>query len=155
MNADFLLIRKMRQGEEGACRFSLRQIYAARMALFGRADLLLLTSFCGIVTWGLHFELTKLLVHFLLPMMVTACICFGTLCSNRVLNEAAAIALCMVWSALWTLVTLNEQLYEAITLPLWLAFLGAAVIVFRIFVFRTLNNCMKYWEVNENGIRIE
>lgn len=135
--------------------YSLRQIYAARMVLFGIVDILLLTIFCATVTVELHFELTKLLVQFLLPMIVTACICFGTLCSKYILNETVAIGLCIVWSGLWSIITLNEKIYGVITLPIWLALVTVALIFLCITVYRTLNSCDKYWEVDFNGIGID
>ena len=42
---------------EAVSYFSLKQVYAARTLLFGIADTLLLTVFCGAATVGLHFEL--------------------------------------------------------------------------------------------------
>ncbi|WP_312649984.1 hypothetical protein [Aminipila sp.] len=140
---------------EESAYYSLRQIYAARMVLFGIVDILLLTIFCATVTMELHFELTKLLVQFLLPMIVTACICFGTLCNKYILNEAVAITLCIVWSALWSLITLSERVYTIITLPIWLALVMFALIFLCITVYRTLNSCNKYWEVDFNGIGID
>ncbi|SFR62538.1 hypothetical protein [Anaeromicropila populeti] len=140
---------------EESAYYSLRQIYAARMALFGIVDMLLLTTFCATVTVELHFELTKLLVQFLLPMIVTACICFGTLCSKYILNETVAIGLCIVWSGLWSIITLNEKIYGVITLPIWLALVTFALIFLCITIYRTLNSCNKYWEVAINEIGIE
>ncbi|MHC1723876.1 MAG: hypothetical protein AB9836_11820 [Aminipila sp.] len=139
---------------EESSYYSLRQIYAARMVLFGIVDILLLTVFCATITVELHFDLTKLLVQFLLPMIVTACICFGTLCSKYILNELVAIALCMVWSAIWSFITLNERVYTMITLPIWLALVIFALIFLCITIYRTLNSCKKYWEVDFNGIGI-
>lgn len=140
---------------EESSYYFLRQIYAARMVLFGIVDILLLTVFCATVTMGLHFELTKLLVQFLLPMIVTACICFGTLCSKYILNETVAIALCIAWSGLWSMITLNQKAYTMITLPIWLALVIFALIFLCITVYHTLNSCNKYWEVafNEIGIK--
>ena len=51
---------------EAVSYFSLKQVYAARTLLFGIADTLLLTVFCGAATVGLHFELLQLMVQFLL-----------------------------------------------------------------------------------------
>lgn len=140
---------------EEASYYSLRQIYAARMVLFGIVDILLLTAFCGTMTVGVHFDFTELLIQFLLPMIVTACICFGTLCSKRVLDETAAITLCIVWSAIWSLIVLSEKIYTMITLPVLLVVIGCALVFLGITVYRTLNNYNDYWEVNFNGIGTE
>lgn len=133
--------------------YSLRQIYAARMVLFGIADISLLTIFCMTMTVGLHIEFMRLLVQFLLPMLVTACICFGTLCSKYIINETVAIILCVLWCVIWLIITLNEEIYMAITLPIWLSFIGFSLVFLGIAIYRTLNNYSNYWEVDFNGIR--
>lgn len=131
---------------EEASYFSLRQIYAARMVLFGIVDVLLLTIFCGTMMIGLHIAFTRLLVQFLLPMLVTACICFGTLCSKHIVNETIAIILCVLWCAVWMAVTLNEKLYAMVTMPVWLICIGISLVFLYIAVSSTLNNEHRYWE---------
>lgn len=140
---------------EEASYYSLKQIYSARIVLFGIVDILLLTLFCGTLTIGLHYEFTKLIIQFLLPMIVTACICFGTLCSKYILNEVVGIAFCVLWSAIWLLITLNEKIYTIISLPVWLALLVFSFVFLCIAIYRTINNCDNYWEVYFSGIRIE
>lgn len=139
---------------EGAAYYSLRQIYAARMVLFGIADAFLLTLFCGTMTLGARIEFTTLLVQFLLPMLVTACICFGTLCSKYILNKAAAVILCVLWCAVWLAVTGNETLYAVLTLPVWLICIGLSTGFLYFAVCRTLQQCDNHWEAGSNEIRI-
>lgn len=126
---------------EATSYYSLRQIYAARMLLFGIVDILLITVFCGTASITLNITLFKLLVQFVIPMVVTACICFGTLCSKYPFSETVAIILCLIWSAIWMLIILNEKIYAAITFPLWLAFLGIAILFFVFTIYKTLHNC--------------
>lgn len=139
---------------ESASYYSLRQIYAARMVLFGIVDVSLLTVFCGMATMGLHVEFTRLVVQFLLPMLVTACICFGTLCSKYIVNEVLAIVLCILWCAVWFTATLNERIYGMLTLPVWLTCIGAALLFLLVAVCRILNNCSNCWEVELDEIGI-
>lgn len=139
---------------EEASYYSLRQIYAARMVLFGIVDVLLLTAFCGTMTMGLHVEFKKLLLQFLLPMLVTACICFGTLCSRHILNETMAVFLCILWCVIWLGISSNEKIYTVVTMPIWLACIGLSLILLCITVYRILNNCNKYWEVSLDAIEI-
>ena len=139
---------------EAVSYYSLRQIYAARMLLFGIADILLLTCFCTMASFRLHFELAELIVQFLFPLTITACICFGTLCSNCHFSAATAIFLCVIWSGIWLLIILNETIYEAITFPIWLFLSGLAFIYLLFTVCRTLKSCNKYWEVPFDGIKI-
>jgi len=137
---------------EATSYYSLRQIYASRMLLFGIVDIVLVTLFCGLssVVWNMAFS--QLLVQFILPMMVTACICFGILCSKYSFNETFAVMMCIAWNAVWLLVVLNEQVYAAITFPLWLTFLGCAIVFLIYTVYRTVHGCDTYWEGKRNGI---
>lgn len=139
---------------EAVSYYSLRQIYAARMLLFGVADIFLLAAFCQAASLGLHMGLAELIVHFLFPLCVTSCICFGTLCSKRCFSETAAIALCMVWSALWLCIVLNENIYQRVTFPIWLGLLMLAIVCLAAIIYRTLKYCNQYLEVSFDGIEI-
>lgn len=137
---------------EAASYYSLRQIYAARMLLFGIADLSLITVFCGTISAAYDFTLWELAVQFLFPLCVTACICFGILCSRRFLGEGTAIILCLVWAAVWMSIALSEWLYAAVTIPLWCILLGGAVLFLAFMVSRILKNCNKYLEVSGGSL---
>ena len=137
---------------EAASYYSLRQIYAARMMLFGMVDVLLITVFCGISSITMNITLSELLVQFVFPMVVTACICFGILCSKYPFGETAAVIMCLAWSAVWLTVMLNDKVYAFLTLPLWIALLGMALIFLAVTIFRILHDCNHYWEVNISGI---
>lgn len=139
---------------EAVSYYSLRQIYAARMLLFGIADILLVAVFCGSVSVGPYFEWKGLIVQFLFPLSVTACICFGALCSKHCVSETVAVALCIVWSALWLFVVLNEGIYTKAAFPIWLCLLGLAFTCLAALVRRTLICCNNYWEVSLNGSEI-
>lgn len=136
---------------ECASYYTLRRIYAARMLLFGAVDILLVTIFCKTASIGLHYELTELLVQFLFPMCITACICFYTLYSRHGLAENSAVILCLLWGALWLLVILNERVYALITLPVWFCLSGLALCCLLFSVYRALHLCNRYWEVTLRG----
>ena len=139
---------------ELASYYTLRQIYAARMLLFGLADTLLLTLFFGVAVFRLHVPVMELMVEFLLPMTVTACICLRTLCSSRV-NEMTAAALCMLWSALWLFLVLNDRVYMLITVPVWLSLLAAAGVYFGLVLYRMLKTNIYDWEGIADGAEIK
>lgn len=130
--------------------YSLRQIYAARMVLFGMVDVSLISVFCTTMVMGCQMEFTKLLVQFLLPMLVAACICFGALCSRHIVNEAMAVILCVLWCAAWLMLVLNKEIYRVVTLPAWLACVGISLVFLGVAVWRSLNNYDCYWEVGTN-----
>lgn len=139
---------------EAVSYYSLRQIYAARMLLFGIMDILLITFFCQAASVGLHYELTQLMVQFLFPLSVTACICFGTLCSKYAFSETVAIAMCIMWSTVWLFIILNESVYVMLTFPMWCSLWGFVCICLAIAVYRTLKCCNQYWEVTFDGIEV-
>lgn len=138
---------------EASSYYSLKQIYAARLLLFGVVDVLLLTMFCETMKRSLCFTFTELLVQFLFPVVVTACICFGMLCNKYSAGEVVSIALCFIWSGIWWLILLNENIYEAIVLPVWLCLFGIAILFLAFAVYKTVCNCSKYWEGNVSGIK--
>ncbi|MDO4345253.1 MAG: hypothetical protein Q4C50_10665 [Eubacteriales bacterium] len=139
---------------EAASYYSLRQIYAARMLLFGIVDIVLITLFCTSAALAMDILLSQLLVQFLFPMTVTAAICFMVLCSSYPFSETTAMILCIAWSAIWLIVILSEKIYTAITFPLWLTFVGIAFAFLAFAVYRTLHACSNYWEVTVNEIDI-
>lgn len=138
---------------ESATYYSLRQIYSARILLFGIVDMILVTIFCIVTTFSLEFSLTELLIQFLFPMLITACICFGILCNKYAVNEPIAISLCIFWSVIWWAILANDELYSTIVIPMWIVLFVLAIILLCFFVYRTIHQCNKIWEVNfdENG----
>lgn len=138
---------------EAVSYYSLRQVYAARMLSFGVIDILLITLFLVTASTGLHFELSQLVIQFLFPLCVTACICFGILCSKYSFSETFAIILCVIWSAVWLFVVLNENIYAMVTIPIWFVLLGATILFLILAVYRILKNCNKYLEVSLDEIR--
>lgn len=140
---------------EAASYFSLRQIYAARMLLFGMVDVGLITLFCMCAAAAGTILFSQLLMQFLFPMTVTTVICFGILCSKYAVNETTAIMMCLTWNAMWLMIVLNEKIYTAITVPLWFVFFGAAFGLLVLAICRTLDGCNNCWEgkTDEIGIR--
>lgn len=132
---------------EAVTYYSLRQVYAARMLLFGITDVFLLTIFCGTASVGLHYDLSYLLVQFLFPLAVTACICFGILCSRRCLSETTAILLCIIWSAGWLFIVLNNEVYARIAIPVWGALLCGMILFLVFAVCRVIHMSNQYLEV--------
>ncbi len=137
---------------EAAAYYSLRQVYAARMTLFGIADTLLIAVFFQ-ASVRLRFELEEFIVQFLFPLCVTACICFGILCSKYVFHETVAIILCVIWSAVWLCAIRNEQIFSVIAFPVWFCLLIFAFAFLIFAIYRTLTHCNHYLEVSFDEIR--
>ena len=138
---------------ESATYYSLRRVYSARMLLFGIVDVSIITVFCGVASVSLKVSLTDLLIQFLFPLVVTACICFGILCSKRAFNEAVAIGMCIIWSALWWFILLDDRIYTAITIPVWVTLFGIALIFMAFTVYRSIYQCSRIWEEKSDGTK--
>ena len=123
---------------ENAAYFSLRQVYAARMLLFAAVDGIFLTVFAGVLSLTKTVDIVELVIHFFLPMIVTCCICFRTLCSRYIASEYTACILSMLWSAVWILIILNDNIYNAVSRPVWLAVIGIAVLYLTYVVRRVM-----------------
>lgn len=132
---------------EGVSYYSLRQIYAARILLFAAADGLLLSVFGGMAVLTTAISAKDMLLQFFLPMIVTCCICFRTLCSKHGSSEYLAILLSMVWSSLWVLIVLRDTIYNAISIPVWAVICCLAVLYLAFVVHKVIRNSENYWEV--------
>lgn len=133
---------------ESVSYYSLRQIYSARILAFALVDFLLICAFTLLVVLtGIVFA-EEMMIQFFLPYIVTCCICFRVLSSNRMGSEAFALSLCVVFCIVWTQIVLNEEIYGAITLPVWIAvtIIAAGYLVYC--VRRGQDNCVKMWEVS-------
>lgn len=138
---------------ESATYYSLRQVYSARMLLFGIIDVFIITVFCGIASITLQLTLTDLLVQFLFPLVVTACICFGTLCNKRGFNEVVAVGMCMIWSAVWWLILLDERIYYDIMIPVWVTLFCIALVFMVFTIYKSIDCCDRIWEEKLDGIK--
>lgn len=140
---------------ETAAYYDLRRVYAARMLLFGGADVLLITAFGSAAVISLQISLEELLIQFLFPVTVTACICFGALGSRHLLSEASAVGMCILWSAVWWCILMNERVYALLTIPVWGTLLAGAAVFLIFVVCRAIRQCGSIWEVSPDGTEIE
>ena len=122
--------------------YTIRSIYAARLTLFAGVDILLLSAFFAGTSVFAKITVWEMLIQFLLPFNVTCCICFWTLYSKRIRTEAFALLLCILWTALWSMLILNNRIYIAISVPMWIA---ALVISFGGMVY-TLCRGQEKWQ---------
>ena len=106
--------------------YTIRAIYAARLALFAGVDLLLLSAFFAAASMAAKLTLWEILIQFLLPFNVTCCICFRMLYSRRIRSEAFAMLLCILWTGVWAMLILNDRIYPVISTPVWAAALAAS-----------------------------
>lgn len=126
--------------------YSLRQLYAARLLLFGLADLLLLTVFFSAALRSGRATPESLILNFLIPFLGTACLCFRTLCSSRPWASRAALPLTMVWVAVWEQLVLSDRVYPHVARPVWLLLLLLALAYLGACVLRLQKSCESIWE---------
>ena len=100
--------------------YSLRAIYAARLTLFAGVDILMLSAFFSLATVLTRVTLWEMLTQFLLPFNITCLICLATLYSRRIRSEAMSMTLCLLWAALWLLTIESNDIYNIISVPLWI-----------------------------------
>lgn len=127
---------------EGVARFSLRQIYTARMLTFAVVDTIFLSMFAGVITMTASVSIVNMIVQFFLPMTVTCCICFRCLCSRYASQEYMACFLSMLWSAVWLSVVLNDRIYQAVSIPVWMAVCCVVLLYLTYLVKKVINGCI-------------
>ena len=138
---------------ESVSFYSLRQIYSARMLAFAFVDCLLLGAFALPILMTGKVMIQELVIQFFLPFIVSCCICFRVLYSNKIGSEIFALLLCVVWCAVWTQIVLNEKIYGLISLPAWSIMTGVSVFYLGYCVYKGQNDCMKMWEEIQDGIK--
>ena len=106
--------------------YSLRSVYAARLTLFAGVDMVLLSAFLAATSYFTRITLWEMLIQFLLPLNITCCICFRSLYSKRIQSEALSLLFCMIWAGLWFLITLNDTVYHAVSVPVWASLLAVS-----------------------------
>lgn len=138
---------------EGAALFSLQKVMTARMILFGMIDLILLTVF---VTAGITFTsitILEMLVHFLLPMFVTTCICLRMFSGRYWKGILPSIAASLLWLTLWILVVLRDDVYSKVSVPVWIILLMVSIAYICYCVHRILCDSVKYFDYSLEGDR--
>lgn len=131
---------------ECTCMYTLRQITGARILIFAFVDLLLLSLFGFTCVWSDTLAADEIMLQFLLPYVVTCCICF-TCFYSRKHSILLAFVCCAAWCWGWTWIVLNDSLYSLISVTVWrlLLLVSSAYLVFCISKGQTKANVL--WEV--------
>lgn len=122
--------------------FTLRSIYAARLTLFAGVDMALLSVFYVVASLLTKITLWEMLTQFLLPFNVTCCICFRTLYSSRLRSQMFSLLLCVLWAGIWSVLILNDAVFHAISVPVWVFLLAVSVF----FMGYTLYRGQREWQ---------
>ncbi len=139
---------------EAACLYSLREIYAARITLFALVDVLLLTVFAFSLQRTLALSFVDIMAQLLVPVTVTACICFGMLSIRHDLSETVSLAVSLTWSAVWWLILMSEHIYYRILPELWAGIFALSLLLLGLAIRKAIRGTNLTWEVSyyETGI---
>ena len=134
--------------------YSLHHIYAARLLLFGLVDVVGISIFATGIHNVFGITITEILLQMLIPMTVTAGICFLAMDKKRYgigLPAGCCVGLCAFW---WWFCG-NENLYTAIAPAAWISIFFVSCVFLLYTVARLLKHCNEYPEVglNETCIR--
>lgn len=132
--------------------YSLKQIYASRLIIFGVVDVSLLTIFFLTSSVFLDFPIVSFMVYFLFPLCMTTIICLIILSSKRHVSETTTVISCLFWSVIWLSIILNDIVFKIITLPVWILLLSFSIIFIGLLIRNVLNHTNHFWEVSPNGI---
>ncbi len=131
---------------ESAAYFSLQKIYAARITILGLMDVLMLSVFGGCAHYISGIPVGNIIIDLLLPITVTACICFAVLGrQNR--SAGFAVIFCVIGNAVWWGISANDTIYSSVAFPVWIIVFVIAILFLMFMVNRLLKNCNKYMEV--------
>lgn len=125
---------------EGAALFPLRKIVAARMILFGMVDSCLLTIFIVLGITSTNVSALEMLIQFVLPMVVTTCICLRLFSGRYCRGVFPAVTASLFWLTVWTLIVLRDDIYSMISMPVWIGTLILTLFYLCYCVYRILRD---------------
>ena len=135
---------------EMASYYSLHHIYAARMLLLGFVDVTGVSIFAGGVYIILGVEVTDIIFQMLIPMTVTAGICFATM-GKREFGMGLPIASCLLMCLFWWWLCGEEGVYTAVSPIVWAGILVLSCWFLLYMALRLLKQSDEYPEVGTNG----
>lgn len=113
---------------EFASMYTIRQVYCVRLILLSGVDLILIMLFCLAASAGDALAIWDLMVQFIIPVNVTACICLTCLYFPKVKSQAFPLALSLCFSGLWQRMITDEIGFQSISADTWTLGLTVSVI---------------------------
>ena len=95
--------------------YTIRQVYCVRLILLSGVDLILITLFCLAASAGDALAIWDLMVQFIMPVNVTACICLTCLYFPKVKSLAFPLALCLCFAVLWQRIVTDKTRFHTIS----------------------------------------
>lgn len=132
---------------EKASYYSLRDICAARILLFAVVDTVMVTVFFVVTLYTVQIALYRLAVDFLIPFLVSCCICFRMLCNRSKGLEYVSAVLCAVWNVIWLAVMSNGAVYDRVAEPVWMGIILLSFGYLILCIQKSLLDCETFCEV--------
>lgn len=132
---------------EKASYYSLRDICVARTLLFAIVDTVMVTVFFVGALYTVQIAAYRLAVDFLIPFLVSCCICFRMLCNRSKGLEYVSAVLCVVWNVIWMTVVANEAVYDRVAEPVWIGIILLSFGYLILCIKKSLLNCETVWEI--------
>lgn len=132
---------------EKAAYYSLRDICAARILLFAAVDMVMVSVFFVFTLYTVQIAAYKLAVDFLIPFLVSCCICFRLLCSRQKEMAYASAVLCVVWNAVWMAVVADDAVYGRVAEPVWIGLILLSFGYLILCIRKSILDCETAWEV--------
>lgn len=126
---------------ESASYYSLSKIYSARIVLFALVDIILITIF--FILTDLPIEI--FIINFLIPFNICCCISFKALSKTKNKKEYAVVGL-VFWTAIWTMISSNNYIYNTIIIPIWVILLCLSFGYLLYSIKEVTINSMLLWE---------
>lgn len=133
---------------ENTSYFTLRQVYSARITIFAMVDLVLLSLFVTVISTTVQISIWDVIINLAIPFNVTCCICFTILYSRRFHSEYLAVTLCLAWSFVWWRIILWDDIYTAVSQPVWIGLLMMSTVYLIFSAWKVLKNSQEDCEVN-------
>ncbi len=121
--------------------YSLRSICAARMLLFGIVDLIMLSLFFVVTYNTVQISIYSLIIKVLIPLNVSACISLKLLYAKCGVNEYVAVFVNVAWLMIWTLIVIQNNIYQLIVEPIWILILLFSFAYIIITAWKSKINC--------------
>lgn len=129
---------------EMASYFSLKNIYAARLLIFGIVDSVVISIFACSAYLMLDITVTDIIFQFLIPMTVTAGICFLVLCGKR-RGMGGSVGICLVMCIFWYKICGSDAVYRTIAPVVLIGIFAVSCIFLTYTGVRLLKNCNYYY----------
>lgn len=127
--------------------YSLKEVYSAKMILFAIIDIFLISIFIIMVSTTTKMRLIDLIIQFFIPFNITCSICLTILRCKRSYKDYIESIVAFISIAIWMLIVLQENIYNMITLPIWIGIIMFSILYLCFSIYKIFTeNIQELWE---------